>query len=89
MVSHLHKSNVLKAHPVLPIVALGTSVIGSAGLGWSGDIDLLGGGDTDCMPPFPDIIPAPNPETSEINKIFKLMHKIIIKIIIKINRVCF
>lgn len=56
---NLLNKSVLNAHPILPIVVLGASVIGSAGFGWSGEIDLLGGGDIDCIEFFG--IPEPNP----------------------------
>jgi hypothetical protein len=57
------RSKVLNAHPVLPIIVLGDSVIGSAGFGWSGDIDRLGGGDRGCCipPPFVPLTAVPNP----------------------------
>lgn len=36
--------------------------MGSAGFGWSGDKDFLGGGEADWFTPLPDT-PEPNPAT--------------------------
>lgn len=36
--------------------------MGSAGFGWSGDKDFLGGGEADWFTPLPDT-PEPNPVT--------------------------
>lgn len=64
---NLPKSNVLNAQPILPVIELGASVMGSAGFGWSGEIDLRGGGDTDCIPPLFVITPLPKPEKSNLH----------------------
>lgn len=62
------RSKVLKTHPALAMLWLGVSVMGSAGFGWSGDIDRFGGGDTDCCwieLPLALLTAVPNPETSK------------------------
>lgn len=61
VINNSPRSRVLNDHPILPIIALGASVIDSAGFGWSGDIDRRGG-DTECMPLFVWITPIPKPE---------------------------
>lgn len=63
----LLSNSVLRTHPARPMTVLGDSVIGSAGLGWSGDIDRLGGGDTDdCCIALPLAF-----DTAEPNPTFK------------------
>lgn len=66
----LQRRRVLKAQPIRPIIVLGDSVIGSAGLGWSGDIDRRGGGEMGCCitPPFEPLTDVPKPGEDDWNR---------------------